>query len=128
MSKTTLGLTPLCPAAVPFTAVDLGPSDLALSPCPPLIPWAPSEAGQEPPQPLGLGRHLLPHCPLRRPPLLQSPRLRQVPLSRGAGKISCAASIHTANELPLTTHCYSGLHKHGRGGGGVVNRDVRQGC
>lgn len=117
MSKTTFGLTLLSPAVVPFTVVDLGPSGPALPPCLPPIPWAPSEAGQEPPQPPGLSRHLLPHFPLHRPPLLQSPRLRQVPLSRGAGKVSSAASPNTANKLPLTTYWFTGLHNHSPGGG-----------
>lgn len=126
LSKTTFGLTLPSPAVVPFTVVDLGPSGPALPFCLPPIPWAPSEVGQEPPRPPGPDRRLRPHCPLRRPPLLQNPRLRQAPLSRGAGKISNAASLNTANKLPLTALWYTGLHNQSPGGG-VVYFNVRLG-
>ncbi len=115
-SKTTLGLTLPSPAAHPFTVAGRGPSGPAPPLCLPPIPWAPSEAGQEPPRPLGPGRRLPPHPPLRHPPPLRSPRLRQAPLSSGAGRINNAASLNTPNKLPLTFHWFTGLHNHSPGG------------
>lgn len=124
--KTTVDLTLPSPAVVPFTVVDLEPSGPAPSLCLPPIPLAPSEVGQEPPHPPCHGRCLPPHRPLHRPPLLQTPCLRQASLTSGAGKISYTASLNTANKLPLTTHWYTGLHNHSPGGG-VVNHNPRWG-
>ena len=116
LSQTTLGLTPPFLAALPFTVAGQGPS----GPAPPLYlpptPWAPSEAGQEPPRPFGRGSHLLPLPLLRHPPPLQSPRLRWAPLSSGAGKINSAASLNTPKQLPLTFHWYTGVHSVSPGG------------
>lgn len=114
-SKTTLGLILPSLAALPFTVAGWEPSGPAPPLCLPPTPWAPSEAGQEPPRPLGPGSRPPPHPPPRHPPPLQSPRPRQAPL--GAGKINNAALLNTPNKLPLTSHWYTGLHNHSPGGG-----------
>ncbi|KAI9533561.1 hypothetical protein NQZ68_021096 [Dissostichus eleginoides] len=75
-SHTTLRRTLV---ALPFMVVVLVPSVLSPPPCLPPTPWAPSEAGQDPPRPLGPGSLLPPLLPLRHLPLLQSPRQRQAP-------------------------------------------------
>lgn len=98
LPKTTLGLTLPFPAALPFTVVGrrlsgLVPLQLCLLP----IPWARSEAGQEPPRPLGLGSRLHLHLQplLHHPPPLQ-PNSSPRPLSSKAGNL----------RLPLTTHWF----------------------
>lgn len=122
MSKTTLGLTLPSPAALPFTVAVPGPSGPLPPFCPPPTPWAPSEAGQEPPRPPGPGRLLPPHPLLRRPPPLRSPRLRRAPLSSGAGRVNRAALLNTPSKLPLTCHWYTGLYKCSQSGGGGVGK------
>lgn len=104
ISKTTPGRSLPSPATLPFTVAGRGangPTPLLY--LPPTL-WAPSEAGQEPPHPL-----------LRHPPALQSPRLKQAPLSSGAGKIYDAALLNDPN-MPLTSYWYTGLHDHSPGG------------
>lgn len=108
--KATPGLTLPSLAALPFTVAGRCISVPVLLPlCRPPTPWDPSEAGQEPPRPLGPGSRLLPRILLHHP-LLQSPRLKWAQISSGAGKINNAASLHTPSELPLTSHWYAGLH------------------
>lgn len=110
MLKNTPSLTLPSLAALPFTVVGQSLSVPVLLPlCLPPTPWDHSEAGQEPPRPLGPGSRLPPRIPLRHPPL-QSPRLKRAPLSSRAGKINNAASLNTPSKLPLTSHWYTGLH------------------
>lgn len=107
--KTTPGLTLPSLAALPFTVAGRCLSVPVLLPlCLPPTPWDPSEAGQEPPRPLGPGSRLPPRILLRHPPL-QSPRLKWAPLSSGAGKINNAASLNTPSKLRLTSHWYTGM-------------------
>lgn len=112
ISQTTTGLTLPSPAALPFTVAALGPSGPLPPLCQPPSPWAPSEAGQEPPRPLGPGSRLPPHRLLHHPPPLQSPGLRQAPLSSAAGKVNKAASHNSASKLPLTSYWYTGIYHH----------------
>lgn len=92
ISQTTTGLT--LPSPVALTAAAQGPSGPPPPLCLPLSPWAPSEAGQEPPRPLGPGSPLPPRRLLHHPPPLQSPGLRRAPLSSAAGKVTSAASLN----------------------------------
>ena len=89
-SQTTLGLTLPSPAVLPFMVAGQvgGPAPPF---CPLPTPWAPSEAGQEPPHPPGPISRLPSHPPLFHPPPLQSLHLRLVALSSRPGKINSAA-------------------------------------
>lgn len=113
ISKTTPGRSLPSPATLPFTVAGRGangPTPLLY--LPPTL-WAPSEAGQEPPRPLGPSSRIPPHPLLRHPPALQSPRLS--PLSSREGKIYDAALLNDPN-MPLSSHWYTGLHDHSPGG------------
>lgn len=103
ISKTTTGHTLPSPAALPFMVAGRGPNGPAPLFYLPLTLWAPSEAGQEPPRPLGLSSRTPPRPLLFHPPALQSPQLRQVPLSSGTGKVYRAS--FTALSQLLTSLC-----------------------